>query len=103
MVSPVGKTKVSHTRPGLDGVGQATVGTPVRAIETECEQLSSAVATPSSSSRSAEHELVVADTFAGTLSVGGVVSPPPVDVTVITCVQDVTRSTSSVAVHVMVV
>src|SRR5256885_3836552 len=102
MVFPAGKIKLSHLLLGSDGIGQAMVGTPVRVIETEDEQLSSAVATPSSSSRSAEHELVVAVTSAGTLSVGGVVSLP-VDEMLIVCKQDTTRPMSSVAVQVITV
>jgi hypothetical protein len=46
----------------------------VRAIET-AEQVSVAVATPNSSSRSAEQVAVVTLTSGGIVSVGGVVSP----------------------------
>src|SRR5687768_6175485 len=99
-VVPVGKTNVSHCRLGSPGIGQATVGMPVRLIET-AEQVSSAVATPSSSSSKSEHELVVALTAGGAVSVGGVVSPEPV--TMIRCVQEATRPTESVAVQVMTV
>ena len=101
MVVPVGNTKLSHRLPGSDGVGQANVGTPERVIVT-VPQLSLAVATPSSSSSNAEHELVVAETLGGTLSVGGTLSAPD-EVIVIVCEQDATRPPSSVADQVIVV
>ncbi len=104
VVSPVGKIKLSHLLFGSDGVGHAKVGTPVRVIVTDDAQLLSvAVATPSSSSSSIEHELVKTDTSGGACSTGGVVSEPAPTVTVILCVQDATRPMSSVAVQVMVV
>ena len=84
IVVPVGKTKLSQVLPGLPGVGHGTCGIPVRVMFT-VPQSSLAVATPNSSSRVAEQVLVVADTFGGTFSVGGVVSVP---VTVTVCVQD---------------
>src|SRR6266404_419957 len=85
IVVPVGKTKLSHVLPGSPGIGQATLGTPVRVISTEAVQLSVAVATPSSSSSVAVQLSVVAFTFGGTVSVGGVLS---VAITVIFCVQE---------------
>lgn len=101
IVVPVGKTKLSHRRFGSWGVGHANVGTPERLIDT-VPQLSEAVATPSSSSSVAVHELVVAVTSGGTLRVGGVLSAPD-DVIVIDCAQEATRPESSVAVQVIVV
>src|SRR5687767_12173950 len=97
VVVPVGKMKVSQPF-GFDAHG--TLGIPVRLIVT-AEQLSSAVATPSSSSSNAEQEAVIVDTGPGTWSVGGAVSPD--DVTTIACVQDAMRPPSSVAVQVMTV
>src|SRR5512134_1982328 len=93
VVVPVGKTKLA--------------GTPVRVIVTEPLQapVSSASATPSSSSNVAVHDTVVVDTFCGTtVNVGGVVSPLPPTVTVTVCVQDATLPfRSSVAVQVIMV
>ena len=101
IVVPVGKTKLSHRLFGSLGVGQANVGTPVRLIDT-LPQLSSAVATPSSSSSVAVHELVVADTSGGTCRVGGTLSAPD-DVIVIVCVHEAMRPESSVADQVVAV
>src|SRR6476619_8527011 len=95
MVVPVGKTKLSHRLFGSVGVGQANVGTPVRLMDT-WPQLSSAVATPSSSSSVAVQEPVVAETSGGTCRVGGTLSALD-DVIVIACVHDATRPESSVA------
>jgi hypothetical protein len=68
---------------------------------TDALQLSSAVATPSSSSRVAVHDEVVTLTLAGTLMVGAMVSVP---VTVIVCWQLAKLPLiSSVAFQVMVV
>ena len=101
IVVPVGKTKLSHCLFGSVGVGQANVGTPVRLIDT-VPQLSLAVATPSSSSSVAVHELVVAETSGGTFRVGGTLSALD-DVIVMVCVHDAMRPVSSVADQVMVV
>ena len=100
-VVPVGKTKLSHVRFGSPGTGHATLGIPVRAIVTlePHAPLSSAVATNSSSSSKTEHELVLVTMFAGTCSVGGVVSLP---ITVMICVQDA-EPTAFVAVQVIAV
>ena len=98
---PTGKTKLSHILVGLPGIGHEKVGTPVRVI-VAIPQLSEAVATPSSSSSVAVHEVVVALTSAGMFSVGGVVSVPA-DVIVMICVQEAIRPESSVAVQVIVV
>src|SRR5688572_4234539 len=87
VVVPVGKTKFA--------------GTPVRVMFTAGEQSSSADATPSSSSRVAVHDGVVVVTFAGTWSVGAVVSVP---LTWTVCVQLATLPlTLSVAVQLMLV
>src|SRR5438094_5497847 len=97
MVVPVGNTKLSQVRFGSDGVGQATLGTPVLVMFTEEVQLSSAVATPSSSSRVAVQVLVVAFTSGGTCNVGGVLSTA---FTVMVCVHEALPK-SLVAVHVI--
>jgi hypothetical protein len=55
MVVPVGKMKLSQVRFGSPGTGHGTLGTPVREMFTEELQLSSAVATNSSSSSDTEH------------------------------------------------
>ena len=101
MVVPVGKTKLSHCLPGFPGIGHGKVGTPERLMDAE-PQLSSAVATPNSSSSVAVQELVVVLTFGGTLSVGDTLSAPD-DVIVIVCVHAAIRPVSSVADQVIVV
>jgi hypothetical protein len=73
----------------------------VRLIDT-LPQLSLAVATPSSSSSVAVHELVVAETSGGTFRVGATLSAPE-DVIVIVWTQDAMRPESSVADQVIVV
>ncbi len=98
-VVPTGKTKVSHVLVGLPGIGHGTDGTPVRTIET-AEHESVAVATPNSSSISAEHVPVVVLTSAGIVSTGGVVSP--LAVIVMVCVHDA-LPIALVAVQVIVV
>ena len=76
VVVPVGKTKFG--------------GTPVRVMVTEPPQdpLSEASAVPNSSSSVAVHDDVVTLTFAGTVNVGGVVSPLLPTVTVTFCVHE---------------
>src|ERR1051325_2064837 len=99
IVVPVGNTKLSHIRVGLPGIGQLTIGIPVRVMFT-VPQLVFAEATPSSSSSRAEQEFVVTDTLGGTVSVGGELSVP---VTVTVCGQDTVCVSTSDAVQVIVV